>query len=352
MKKTIIKILTIFAIAFSFMVANSYALSLDTLNTSLDKSIVHPGEELKVHVSFGKQLGSYTFDFAYDKNLLEFVNTNGGEKNDNGTRVRVTFYDTLNPREDMDIIFKAKSGLTTSNPTEINITAEGLANSDATEQYDDIVVPITKQVTVEPVYENYKIALNYTGDIIKKEEKEMKLSVSSAMGKNYEHVRILAEATTPDGGNVKLLGTDSSKAEQDLIQSGWGADEGYAIGGKDVNQVLNLRGIFSKAGSYTIHFKLINRDDSDKTISEETVNVNVLETPAIVPPAEEPEETPTEPEKPVETPAETTKETVTEKEEEKMPTQLPKTGANLYAVSATVILILVVAYAYLARKEK
>ena len=43
---------------------------------------------------------------------------------------------------------------------------------------------------------------------------------------------------------------------------------------------------------------------------------------------------------------------IIEKKEEKMPTQLPKTGTNLYAVSATVILILVVSYAYLARKEK
>lgn len=38
----------------------------------------------------------------------------------------------------------------------------------------------------------------------------MKLTIASKMGKNYEHTRILAEATTPDGATAKLLGTDNN----------------------------------------------------------------------------------------------------------------------------------------------
>lgn len=375
MKKIFIKIFIMAVFVLSYIGLNSYAASLDSLDVSLDKTVVNAGEELKAHVKFGKQLGAYTFDFAYDNKILEFVSATGGEANDNGTKVRVTFNDADTPREDMDVTFKAKEDLTASNPTEINVTAEGLANADASEEYDDITVPITKQVTAEPKYQDYKIALSYTGDIVEKEEKEMKLSVSSAIGKNYKHVRILAEATTPDGGNVKLIGTDANRAEQDLIQSGWGDDAGYAIGGKDVNQTLNLRGTFSKAGTYSIKFKLVNRDDSDKTISEETVTLNVKEKAVIVPPEEEPgqpgqPEQP-EPEQPEEKPDEKPDEKPEEKpgekpeqednikdnntnssKEEKTPTHLPKTGINLYAASAVVIMILVVSYIYVARKEK
>jgi hypothetical protein len=177
----------------------------------------------------------------------------------------------------MSVTFRAKSGITTSNPTEFTVTAEGLANSDASITFDDITVPIVKNVTVEPEYVDYTLNLVHTGDIIKGEEKEMTLSYSSSMGRYYEHARLIAEATTPSGGTVQLMGQDQLQLKHDIIQSGWGDAQGFKIGGKDVSQDLNVSGLFSEAGNYSITLKLIDRDNSDSIIAEKTFNFEVLE---------------------------------------------------------------------------
>ena len=96
----------------------------------------------------------------------------------------------------------------------------------------------------------------------------MTLSYSSPMGRYYEHARLIAEATTPEGATVQLLATDQQQMEHDIIQSGWGDAQGYKIGGKDVLQQLKTRGIFSENGNYTITLKLIDRDNSDQVIAQ------------------------------------------------------------------------------------
>ena len=173
--------------------------------------------------------------------------------------------------------FKAKADITTSNPTEFTVTAEGLANADASVTFDDITIPIVKNVTVEPQYVDYTLKLEHTGNIIKGKENQMTLSYSSSMGRYYEHARLVAEATSPAGATVRLLATDKSRLEHDIIQSGWGDAQGYKIGGKDVSQVLQVRGIFSEVGDYTITLKLIDRDNSDSVIAQETFNFTAQE---------------------------------------------------------------------------
>ena len=231
--KKIIRIIEIFIIvSLIILTGKTYAVELDTLEVKLDKTTVRPGETVKVTIEFGKDLGAYTFDVTYDNNIFEYVSVDGGTPNDTSDKVRVIYHDSTggtNPRSNMSIVFKAKEGITTSNPTEFTVTAEGLSNSDASETYDDILVPIAKNVTVEPEYIDYTLNLEYSGDIVKEEEKEMKISYSSPMGHYYEHARLVAKATTPSGANVKLLGTDEASLEHDIIQSGWGDPQGYKI---------------------------------------------------------------------------------------------------------------------------
>lgn len=329
-------LLSVFIILFSIQV---YAASLDTINITTTKATVHPNENVTVDIEFGEELGAYTFDVAYDNNLFEYVSAEGGTANDNGTRVRTTFYDSTggsSPRSNMSVTFKAKD-VTTSNPTEFSITAEGLANSDASVTYDDITTPIIKNVVVEPKYVDYDIKIDYSGDIIKNVEKDMKLTVSSSMGKNYEHTRILAEATTPKDATVQLLATDSASLEHDIIQSGWGDAQGDAIGGKDVVKELAVRGIFSEAGKYSITFKLIDRDNSDAVIAGKTVDVTVKEKAAET----NPDNGTTENNKPS---------TETEKEEAK-PNKMPQTGNTVYGVLIPAILVLVTAFVILRKKN-
>ncbi len=349
--KKIVSIITAFIILFMMtFTIKTYAAALDTIDITVDKQIVHPEENVTVNIEFGTQLGAYTFDIAYDNNLLEYVSAEGGTANDTGTKVRVYYYDQqggIAPRSNMSITFKGKQGIITSNPTEFSITAEGLANPDASVNYDDITIPIIKNVTVEPIYEDYKIALTYEGEIIKNEEKNMKIAITSPLGKNYEHTRILAEATTPAGATVKLLGTDTQGLEHDIIQSGWGDAAGDSIGGKDVKKELNVRGLFTVAGDYSIKLKIIDRDNSDAEIASQTFTVPVKEEHTQTPPPQE--NTP-----PIQNnvPPTTSGTNTTNNGASNKPQNLPKTGNTVYYIVMPILAILVFAYVLLKKKEK
>lgn len=342
MKKTIHIIGLFIIVILISLTGKNFAATLDTLDVNVDKQVVRPGENVKVTIEFGKELGAYTFDISYDNNIFEYVSADGGTANDTTDKIKVTYYDTTggtNPRTNMSVQFKVKDDITTSNSTEFTITAEGMANSDASETYDDITTPIVKNLTVEPEYINYTIKLENTGDIVKGKEKEMKLSYSSPMGHYYEHARLIGEATTPAGATVKLLGTDNENLEHDIIESGWGDPQGYKIGGKDVLQVLDVRGLFSDVGDYTITLKLIDRDNSDDVIAEKTFNFKVV-AELVTPPTEEPE-----------TPAPVVPENNTNNVGQ-VPTELPKTGNNNYIPVMLVISLLMIAYAYNKKSNK
>ena len=346
MKKTISIITIMMLLVMTILTGKVFADSLDTIEINTDKTTVKPGEELKVTVEFGKKLGAYTFDFAYDNKIFSYVTAEGGTANDLTDKVRVTYYDSTggtNPRENMSIIFKAKDNITTSNPTEITVTAEGLSNEDASITYDDITTPIVKNITVEPQYVDYTLNLEATGNLIQGKENEMKLSYSSPMGRYYEHARLIASATTPKDGTVNLIGIDENNLEHDIIQNGWGDAQGYKIGGKDVLQVLNLRGTFSKTGDYTITLKLIDRDNSDSVIAEKTFNFTVTEENT------QPEDTEnTTPEQ-----NEITNEAINETKDENtnIPTVLPKTGINIYIPIIATIILLATIFAIIRKKK-
>lgn len=336
--KKIISIFTILALlTILIFTGSSYAAALDTIDIKTDKTTVRPGEEVKVTAEFGQNLGAYTFSVSYDKNIFEYVSVDGGTANDTTDKVNIVYHDTTggtNPRTNMSVTFRAKADITTSNPTEFTITATGLANSDASITFDDITTPIVKNVTVEPAYVDYELKLEHTGDIIKGKENAMTVSYSSPMGKYYEHARLIAEATTPQGANVKLLATDQANLEHDIIQSGWGDAQGYKIGGKDVAQVLQAKGIFSEVGDYTITLKLIDRDNSDQVIAEKAFAFKAID---------ETQVTPSNPETP--------NEEVVEQPTEEMPTVLPKTGYNIYVPIVIVLLAIVSSCIYYSRKK-
>ena len=151
MKKIISLFIMITLLSVLIFTGNTYAAALDTIDVQTSKTTVRPGEEVKVTIGFGQPLGAYTFDVSYDNNIFDYVSAEGGTDNNTGDKVKVTFYDTTggtNPRNDMSVTFRAKADITTSNPTEFLVTGEGLANPDASVQFDDITKPIVKNVTV------------------------------------------------------------------------------------------------------------------------------------------------------------------------------------------------------------
>ena len=343
MKKILSLITLLIIISICIFTGNVYAAPLNSVNVETTKELIRPGEEVRINIDSGQALGSYTFDIAYDNSIFEYVSVEGGTANDMGTKVRVVFYDSTggtNPRNSMNITFKAKDDITTSNPTEFNITAEGLANSDASVTYDDITIPITKNVTVEPEYVDYTLNLEATGDkLVKDKENEMKLTYSSPMGKYYNKARLVAEKT--DGtGDVKLLATDEQSLEHDIIQSGWGEEQGYPIGGKDVLQTLNVRGVFNDVGNYKITLKLIDRENSDTIIAQKTFDFTVVEETQEVPPSTDGTENDDVEEKPEEI-IEPEEENKTENTQNVMPSKLPKTGTNIYLPICIVLITLI-----------
>lgn len=348
--KKIFYLISIFTIMLMTLFSiNVKAASLDSINIETDKAIVNPGEEVTLKIEFGKSLGAYTFDIAYDNNLLEFISASDGTPNDMSTKVRIVYYDSTggsNAKDSLEVVFKAKEDITTSNPTDLSITAEGLANGDASEQYDDIDVPITKNITVEPDYKDYELNLQYDGKIIKNEEKEITITTISEMGKYYDHARLIAEVTTQTGGNVTLIGTDEQQLEHDLIQSGWGDPSGYKIGGK-VNQVLKFTGLFTEVGEYQVTLKLIDRDSSDSTIAEKTFNIDVVEKEVI---EDNDDENNNGDNENTEGTTENKPNNSTENDtnniqkEENLPQELPKTGINYTGIIIAIIVLAILIY--------
>lgn len=337
--KKIVNVIAIFLVLFLLaFTVNIYAASLDNLDVKTDKETVHPGETVTLNVAFGRDMGAYTVNVDYDENLLEYVSSQGGTANNTGSKVILTYYYNAgadsSPRNSASVTFKAKEGIITTNPTDLSITLTGLGDPDAN-PIDDITVPIVKNLIVEPVYVDYDIALNYTGEIIPNEEKDMEIVISSSMGKAYEKTRIIAEVTTPTNESIKLLATDSQSLEHDIIQSGWGSADGDAIGGKDVVKKIAARGIFTGYGDYSITLKLINREDSDAVIVAKTFQIAVKEkTAEVVPPAEEPVPPVAE-----------------NKPQQGTPSTLPKTGNTIYLSILPIVAILIVAYVALRKKK-
>lgn len=339
--KKIVNIIAIFLVLFLLaFTVNIYALSLDNLSVTTDKEIVHPGENVVLNINFGRDIGSCDVNVDYDDNLLEYVGLQGGTANNTGSQVIISYhYNEASdpaPLTQMKVTFKARTdkNITTSNPTNLKVTISGLGTPDA-ESIDSPEAPITKNLVVEPVYVDYDIALNYTGNIVPKEEKDMELVISSSMGKNYEHTRIMAEVVAPEGETVKLLATDNQRLEHDIAIDGWGSSEGDPLGGENVNKKLALRGIFSGYGDYTITFKIIDRDNSDAVIASKAIKVSVQNTTSEVEPPTEEQVPPVTENKPV----------------EETPGTLPKTGNTIYLSILPIIAILIVAYVALRKKK-
>lgn len=327
--------------------AASIPLSSITVTTSETK--IAPGEEVTITINFGTSLGAYTFDIAYDNSIFEYVSTDGGTENDNGTRVRVTFYDSsggTNPRTEMSITFKAKEDLVATNQTNFAITAEGLANSDASQEYDDITSAIEKEITVEPNYVDYELTLDYSGNIVIDEEKELKLTTKSSMGKNYDNVMLKAEIISkPDDSTVKLVAIDGQSQEIDVLQDGIGSTDGYSLGGENVNQELLMTGTFDKTGEYKLKFSVLDKDNSNQVIVEKEFTLNVLEEESID--IEENNENTVE-----EGTTDNNETNTLSEEKEDLPEELPKTGMTKYGYIVTVMVVLISGYVVIKNYKK
>lgn len=302
MKKFINILLVMFILLSLAFSGTVFADTLSSFNVEVDKTNVKPNEEVTVKVNFGAELGAYTVTIDYDDDVFDLVSVDGGNESNIDGKVKVVYADShggANTRNSMSVKFKAKANIVASNPTEFAVTANGMSSGDTRTTYDNITSGHVKQVIVEPDYKDYVLNLQYDGTITAGVAKDMLISFTTEMGRNYKQARLVAEAKTPEGATISLVGTDIDGTEYDIIKNGWGNPQGYEIGGPNVVSNLNFKGTFSQDGEYAITLKLVDRLNSDSVIAEETFNVRVGEI---------------------------------------MPTQLPKTGINVYIPLSIILL--------------
>lgn len=365
--------ITLFLVMFMF-IQDTYAVSLNTFDVQISKNLVRPGEEVTVQVNFGEALKAYTVKIAYDDNIFDYVSSEGGTAVNTFDKIIMSYGDTEMPveaRGSVSVTFRAKSSLTTTNPTNFVVTSDNMKNADGSMIYDPITTGFTKDLIVEPEYEDYEIKLTHIDTIVKGKPIDMILSYSSAMGRPYAHARLVAEVAT-SGGTAQLLGTDQSDSEHDIIQDGWGAVEGYEIGGKGVTQELHVRAIFSDIGDYTITLKLIDKENGDTVIAQRSfpftaVDEQIQPNYDIVPMSIEEAENGTEEELSVrsvpefnhtegqvqartQTQASETSTNITNETTQSAPNKLPKTGINVYIYGVLSLIALTAGYIYFNKK--
>lgn len=365
--------ITLFLVMFMF-IQDTYAVSLNTFDVQISKNLVRPGEEVTVQVNFGEALKAYTVKIAYDDNIFDYVSSEGGTAVNTFDKIIMSYGDTEMPveaRGSVSVTFRAKSSLTTTNPTNFVVTSDNMKNADGSMTYDPITTGFTKDLIVEPEYEDYEIKLTHIDTIVKGKPIDMILSYSSAMGRPYAHARLVAEVAT-SGGTAQLLGTDQSDSEHDIIQDGWGAVEGYEIGGKGITQELHVRAIFSDIGDYTITLKLIDKENGDTVIAQRSfpftaVDEQIQPNYDIVPMSIEEAENGTEEELSVrsvpefnhtegqvqartQTQASETSTNITNETTQSAPNKLPKTGINVYIYGVLSLIALTAGYIYFNKK--
>ncbi len=122
----------------------------------------------------------------------------------------------------------------------------------------------------------YDFEMNYTGDLIKGQEKAIDMVlIGDGTSSGYSKVRIKVEISGPS--TPRLLATNSSGSEIDIAQTGyWGADDGVAVPAT-VRNVTPVRATFDQAGEYRIKLSLINKEAADAVITTKEIVMTVSE---------------------------------------------------------------------------
>lgn len=122
--------------------------------------------------------------------------------------------------------------------------------------------------------DEYSFELQYTGTVIKNEEKSAKVLLIGKSGTLYSKVRIKVDVNGP--AKTKLMATDTNNVEHDIAEIGyWGPPEGFPVQG-DFTNTTPIRATFPEKGKYTITLSLINLEN-DSVITTKSFEVNVTE---------------------------------------------------------------------------
>jgi len=123
--------------------------------------------------------------------------------------------------------------------------------------------------------DEYSFDLQYTGTVVKNQEKSANVLLVGKSAPVHTNVRIKVDITGP--ATPKILATDSLGNELDIAQLGyWGPDAGFTVGG-DFTNTTPIKATFTEEGSYTITLSLIDVANGNAVITSKGFNIEVFE---------------------------------------------------------------------------
>ena len=345
MKKSLAKVGVLVLLFLSIQI-NCFAESLENLKIDLDKNIVHPNEEVTLKIDFGRNLSEFEINIAYDRNLFTYYSANKDiNLYDNGDIASITYptMSTKEPVSEIEITFKAKEQIQTTNPTDLKVTIQNIKDSSSGELLENPILPIENKLIVEPIYKDYQFLLEHDDALIPNKDINMKLILKSDMGQIYKNTKIYATITNEVEGEVQMNATDLLGNDYNILKDGFGGKYGESIGGLNVSKELNLNTRFSDFGNYKVLFELRDLNNSDFVIASQTFNLKVEDEMQTLNSSNglSSEELKTE-EK-----IESNKNEVVYK-----PTTLPKAGSTIYFLILPICGILILIYCIFKKKDE
>lgn len=138
-------------------------------------------------------------------------------------------------------------------------------------------------VYASPVYatdvgtgNEYSFSLNYSGDIIKEEDKSGTVILAGTDATPYTNVRIKVDLISGPK-EPTIIAYDSAGVGYNIMELGyWGPEVGFAVGGTFSNETPVVA-TYPEAGTYVIQLALIDINDNNKVIVSKEFTQTVLD---------------------------------------------------------------------------
>lgn len=122
--------------------------------------------------------------------------------------------------------------------------------------------------------DQYHFELNYQGEVIENEPKNAKVLLVGVDGQLYTNALIKVSISGP--ATPKIIAYDSAGTEFDIAQIGyWGPSSGFPVQGTFTNETPVIV-TYPQAGTYTTTLQLVDVSNNNAVIASNEFTINVL----------------------------------------------------------------------------
>lgn len=128
-----------------------------------------------------------------------------------------------------------------------------------------VVVLAILATTIFAAGDNFKFAINYTGNIVENQAKDAVVVLEGTEATVYTNALIKVELVSGPS-TPTIIAKDSTGKEYNILEIGyWGPPAGFAVGNTFKNETP-IVATYSKPGTYVIRLSLIDKNNSDRVI--------------------------------------------------------------------------------------